>query len=333
MVSVLRTLQAQWNELVPTAQARGIPRVRLLNAPLETIEYRRQKLEWLRAQLGTAGDLDALSFGVELEFILGSAVSEHSLAELLTQAGVPCRSESYNHTLRDTWKIVWDGSLGHPRGRELVSPPLRGEQGFEQIRKACAVLKSKNCKVSVRCGLHVHIGAQTESVDFFRNLVKLYASAERSIDTFMAPSRRGPSGGNGYCRSLTVNNERLDAAQTVDDVARALGQRPGREHVRSSGRYCKLNLQSFWQHGTVEFRHHQGTVEAQKVENWVRLCLRMALASRTSSKTAATVQELMEAVEAAQAERDYFNGRVRFFQPNRFTAYGDEAQIPPRRRT
>lgn len=71
MVSVLRTLQAEWNELVPQARALGIPRVRTLNAPLETIEYRRTKLEWLRSMLGTSSmaDLSSLTFGVEIEFV------------------------------------------------------------------------------------------------------------------------------------------------------------------------------------------------------------------------------------------------------------------------
>jgi Putative amidoligase enzyme len=28
---------------------------------------------------------------------------------------------------------------------------------------------------------------------------------------------------------------------------------------------------AFWRHGTVEFRHHSGTVEADKIINWVSL--------------------------------------------------------------
>lgn len=335
MTSVLRNLQAQWNELVPAAQARGIRRVRMLNAPLETIQYRRTKLEWLRAQLGTSSDFDSLTFGVEIEFMMPrQGLTQYMLADDLIAAGVETRVEDYGHAVRSTWKIVTDGSLGdYARGRELVSPVLSGERGFDQLRKACDILKSKGCKVNVRCGLHVHVGARNQPVDFFRNLVNLYASAEGAIDSFMAPSRRGPMGGNGFCRSLRVRQQSvLQSAATLDEVAASIGQTAGERNVRGSGRYCKLNLQSYWQHGTVEFRHHQGTVEAVKAENWVRLCLRMVRAAQLGPKVATTVQELMEAVEAGQAEKDYFEGRVRFFRPDPFTVYGDSDMNLARRR-
>ena len=38
-----------------------------------------------------------------------------------------------------------------------------------------------------------------------------------------------------------------------------------------------------YQHGTVEFRQHQGTVEHDKAENWVKLVLRMVLTARTAT--------------------------------------------------
>lgn len=341
MTSILRQLQAEWNTLVPAAQARRIPRVRMLNAPLETIEYRRSKLEWLRAQLGTLNDLGDLTFGVELEFLMPVGMAADRLAAAIQAVGVPCHAESYGHVTGSHWKIVTDGSLGdYTRGRELVSPVLRGEAGFDALRKACTVLERVGCKVSKKCGLHVHVGVRSEPIDFFKNLVRLYASAERAIDSFMAPSRRGPEGGNGFCKALRVSERALDLATNLDGVARAIGQTPGAANARNGGRYYKVNVQSYWQHGTVEFRHHQGTVDANKAENWVRLCLRMCLTCRAGSKVARTVDDLMEAVEAVQSEKDYFAGRVRFFNretvvdtvANHFLDHADRAQVPARNR-
>lgn len=338
MTSVLRQLQAEWNSLVPAARSRSIPRVRLINDQgglLETISYRRAKVQWLRSMLGSSTDLDALTFGVELEHIMPAGMTADRLCQLLRDAGVVCYPEEYNHRPSNSWKLVTDGSLAnYSHGRELVSPPLRGEAGFDQVRRACGVLKTAGCKVTKKCGMHVHIGARTESVDFFKNVVHLYKSAETAIDSFMAPSRRGSSA--DFARPIRINRERMMNASTIDQVAQAIGQTPGREYVRGGDRYCKINLKAWWQHGTVEFRQHQGTVEAQKVENWVRLILRMCLTSRQGPKTAATVEELMAAVDCAQAEKDYFAARVRYFQPDaaaqRFTSYGDLAQIPQRRR-
>ena len=312
MTSVLRTLQAEWNELVPVAQQRGIRRVRLLNAPLETIAYRRQKLEWLRAQLGVAGGFESLTFGVEIECLPSSSNSMRSVAQAITAAGVTCNVETYNHGRRNHWKIVTDMSV--TGGFEVVSPALRGEDGFAQLRKVCDTLTSLRCRVNKSCGFHVHVGAADQPIDFFKNLVKLYASAEDAIDSFMAPSRRGSN--NVFCNPLKtrVRTEALSSASNVHEVAEAIRQDSGVAQARSQRRYCKLNLQSFWQHGTVEFRQHQGTVEAIKAENWTRLCLRMCLTARAGEKTVSTVQDLLDAVGASDVEKSYFAGRVVYFQ-------------------
>src|SRR6188768_2143198 len=106
MASVLRQLQAEWNALVPAAQARGIRRVKLLGqgdilrAPLETIAYRRAKLEWLRSLLGgsSLAGLDGLQFGVEIEVILPRGMSRHAAAAKITAAGVECHEELYGHS-------------------------------------------------------------------------------------------------------------------------------------------------------------------------------------------------------------------------------------------
>lgn len=338
MVSVLRTLQSEWNELVPQAQALGIRRVRTLNLPLETIEYRRAKLDSLRAEitrltrtvllsstLSSTAILPNLTFGVELEFVLPANYSHSGMAEELTRrADIFCRSEGYGHVTGPHWKIVTDGSLGnYAKGAELVSPVLRGEDGLRQVYRACEVLKRAGCRPSKKCGLHVHVGAGDWSVRTFRNLALLYASAEGAIDSFMAPSRRGPNGGNGFCKSLRINARLMNTAASVDQVALAMGQSPGRGNARGGSRYSKLNMQSFWQHGTVEFRHHQGTVEADKATNWIKLCLRMAhAASHEGFRLAVTFDELFEFVGATEDEKTFFQGRATFFdaQLNRSSA-------------
>lgn len=319
MTSVLRQLQAEWNSLVPAAQARGVPRVRMLNQPLETIAYRRAKLEWLRDQVGPIASqaVGDFTFGVEIECILPQGQSLTSAARAITAAGVPCEHQVYGHSNITGWKIVTDGSLNNYQyGCEVVSPVLRGEEGFRQMRIVCDTLTAIRAKVTKSCGLHVHVGVGTEPIKFFKNLIQLYASSEATIDTFMSPSRRLSN--NSFCRTLSVNNSRLNNAETVDQIAYAIGQEPGRASYRQRGRYCKLNVQSYWMHKTVEFRHHQGTVEATKTEHWVRLVLRMCSKARgewtmQDAMDVRTLQGLMDTVGASQTEASYFQGRVNHF--------------------
>lgn len=323
MVSVLRTLQAEWNSMVPRAQELGIRRVRALNAPLETIEYRRNKVDWLRDEIArlsgatamtpaVESNIDQFTFGVELEILMPHGMSHNALARHITAAGVECHSEGYNHTTGGHWKVVTDGSLGdYTRGAEVVSPVLRSDAGFTQVKKVCDALTAQGCKVNKKCGLHVHVGARDWELNTFKNLIRLYKSSEIAIDSFMAPSRRASN--NSYAQALMVREAALTSATNMDEVARAIGQMGGARYVRNSGRYYKINLQSYWQHGTVEFRHHQGTVEADKVLNWTKLCLRMAAAAVEGTHYANSLQTLFEAVKAPQAEAQFFTQRAAAF--------------------
>ncbi len=325
----LHSIQSEWNSLVPQAQARGLRGVRMLRIGelREPIARRTARLEWLRRELqlttafsAPAATEGSFTFGVELECIMPVGMRHADLARLIEGSGIPCRSETYNHTLRSSWKVVTDGSLGNYRsGAEVVSPVLSGDDGFAQLRKVCGVLTAAGCKISKRCGMHVHVGARNEDLNFFKSLIRLYKSAELAIDSFLAPSRRGRFAGNGFCNAINyVSEQSFDSASTLDEVTLAIGQRPGAEYVRSSGRYCKINLQSFWQHGTVEFRHHQGTVDANKAENWVRFCLRMALAARKGAAPVTTIDALLTTIGATESEVRYVTGRIAYF--NRATA-------------
>jgi hypothetical protein len=215
---------------------------------------------------------------------------------------------------------VTDGSIRDNQGRpdyvfgaEMVSPILSGDEGFAELRKVCNVLESLGCKVNKSCGLHVHVGARNENLSFFKSFVRLYQQAEPVIDSFLAPSRRGAMGGNGFCRSVRLNDAALEAATNLEQVAQSIGQTVDPRQARSPGRYCKINLQSFGQHGTVEFRHHQGTVDADKVENWVRFCLRMALAARNGATPANTIEALLSTIGASESETRYITGRLNYF--------------------
>ena len=72
----------------------------------------------------------------------------------------------------------------------------------------------------------------------------------------MPNSRRGDN--NTYCKSIRNLAPRLSRATTIQSLARV-----------QSGRYFKVNLQSFLCHGTIEFRQHSGTVNPAKICNWI----------------------------------------------------------------
>ena len=200
------------------------------------------------------------SFGIELEIIHNN---KRELCDAIRARGVLCEIEGYNHSTRRHWKIVSDASVNG--GYELVSPVLKGQRGLDEVKAVSEALAEVGAMINKSCGFHSHFGTDDfkDSISVWRNLYINYATLEEDIDAFMPPSRRH----NRYCSSLKVSNwrEKMDSAQTLIDLERA---------VTNRSRYFKLNSQSYWRHGTVEFRQHSGTIEYDKIKNWLLFCAR-----------------------------------------------------------
>lgn len=297
----LSELQAEWNSLVPAAQVAGIRGVRPLRSVHESVAIGTRRVQWLRDRLGVSTshtpvqDIGDLTFGVELEVLLPRGMDHHGLAALVAAAGVPCRFLGYTHAVTAEWKVVTDASV--PGGAELVSPILRGDAGLEQLRVVCRALTAANVKVDRRCGFHVHVGVAGESLDTLKRLVTNFAHFETVMDQLVSASRRN----NQYCRPVVVGQSQRAASPW---------QLAGL--VNYGGRYSKLNVAAYLRHGTVEFRQHQGTIDAQKAVEWVRLCLGMVRAARgTGNREPATLGGLMQHIGAGEASCRFFETRAR----------------------
>lgn len=200
------------------------------------------------------------SFGIELEIVHRK---QRQLRDAIRSRGIPCEIEGYNHSTRRYWKIVSDASVNG--GYELVSPVLKGQSGLDEVKAVCEALSEVGALINKSCGFHAHFGTDDfkESISVWRNLYTNYATLEEDIDAFMPPSRRR----NTYCASLKVRGwrEKMENARTLVELEKAITNR---------SRYFKLNSQSYWRHGTVEFRQHSGTIEFDKIRNWLMFCAR-----------------------------------------------------------
>jgi hypothetical protein len=218
------------------------------------------------------------TFGIEIE---GFGLPYEAVAEAITAAGVTCRYEGYSHRTTTYWKVVSDASIQERNGFEVVSPILQGPEGLAQVRTVMDALTAAGAKVNKGTGLHVHIGAAEFSLAEIRNIAKNYLLFEDFFDAIMPPSRRANE--NIYIRSNrgvfgAYDNpaaqrgvDRLNACTTIDEIVKTL--HPGANRGSDYGRYFKLNLVSYWKHGTIEFRQHSGTVDADKALNWITLLM------------------------------------------------------------
>lgn len=220
-------------------------------------------------------------FGVEFEAF---GVNMSTLSDALNAAGIYTVIENYNHTTRRHWKIVTDASINGRQGFEVVSPILEGEAGIEEMKKVCRVLNECGAKVNRSCGTHVHIDAQSIGLRTWKNIYINYARLENVIDSFMPLSRR--KNNNFYCSGFSeISNfeDKIELARSLREI----------ENFFCS-RYFKINPKSYARHNTIEFRQHGGTVDFEKISNWVRFLSNLITFSEQNLITNKTLDGLAE---------------------------------------
>lgn len=245
-------------------------------------------------------------FGVEIEAF---NVPMGEVARAVMAAGVECHVEGYNHTTRPHWKVVTDRSLDGLRGAfELVSPVLEGAEGIRQVVVVCEVLNRLGAKVNKSCGLHVHVDARDLEVGPLKSLVQQFIKYESCFDKMVPASRRN----NVFCKSLRGRFASLDAALGTVGAAQSITSLRG---LFDCDRYHKLNLESLVRHGTVEFRQHAGTTDAEKITAWIGLVVgmvnRCAKAPVVKAHGAGVLRDLLKAAPADK--RDFLTKRVAYF--------------------
>ena len=176
---------------------------------------------------------------------------------------------------------------------EIVLPPLAinlDENQSSQIacrylNDVCAALQSSGARINQSCGLHVHISnapiadtthaarftgdsiAHTENtgrflsqhgdpMDFIavQDIKRRYTRQQRIVNSMFPRSRTD----NRYCSPLDLS--RIEAAANISEL--------------TFGKFTTINLQT-WSRGTIEFRQASGTIEAEKIFNWVLFLLNL----------------------------------------------------------
>lgn len=233
------------------------------------------------------------TMGVEIECY---NINKQSIIDTLRAERVNAISTGYDHTdYADTYKLGYDGSIDGSNGCEVVSPVLRN---LASLKKVCKTINEAGAKVNKSCGLHVHFGAQNFTIAQWVRVIRNYAALESIIDSFMPMSRRGSN--NTYCKSIARAAAYLEAfgARTMRDI----------ENAFRDDRYHKVNVMSFRRHNTIEFRHHSGTTDFTKIENWINF-LRGLLEYSINNETIISASSIDEIPFLTAAQKRYFNER------------------------
>jgi len=238
----------------------------------------------------------ARRFGVEIEFF---GITRQAAAAALVAAGINAVVEGYNHTTTSHWKIVTDASVsaigtGSYNGNEIVSPILSGKEGLDAVTLVVKTLVAAGARVGASCGLHVHHDANDLTADEVARVVELYNLNQTHVDALVSRSRRNSRWARAY------------STYEIDTVKNAASQGTDALKARGFNRYRTVNLDAYRKYGTLEFRQHQGTLNAKKIVAWIRFGQSMIEAARNLSTmdAAADLDALLNMLVDAGMEQD-----------------------------
>lgn len=228
------------------------------------------------------------TFGVEFEATgrdrAGNVVVPYStkgaqhILDALRKAGLPTsRKPLTAHSCVGTPKNneVWNVEPDPSSGWEVTSRILRGRDGMGEIVDACDILAKVFEELGLRVddrrvGTHVHLGWSADLVAL-QQLTVLGAFFEPALFSLVAPSRAR----NFYVQSMRNRSKRLLSFTTIEEW-KAYFHENGRKHLAINPGH----LLADGGYGSIEVRHHSGTIEAPKVLAWISLWMRILATSR-----------------------------------------------------
>jgi len=205
-------------------------------------------------------------FGVEIEFIC--RVSQREICNIIRrETGVDVVPASYSDRDTTKWRMKTDVSLSRG-GLELVTPILENEEDLETLKKVINVLDA-NGRVNSSCGIHVHTDCRNTKTHQVRKLMKYIGKYELAMNKLVSKSRRGYS---RWCNDNWKAYRNSEGSSPTQLFIR-LNSKTKRQLLNTiqDSRYAKWNFQNYMNHGSVENRMHQGSLNAEKIANWVLL--------------------------------------------------------------
>jgi len=165
------------------------------------------------------------------------------------------------------WNSQSDISISAPTGYtglEIVSPKLKGFDGFVQIVQVLDDLNERGAIVNHSTGLHVHVDGRSLDIRDIKKVKQMFGQYEKlfyGVLGYKANERYE----NTFCHP---SRDWIDGEERQD-------------------RYRSLNLRNwhnYEQKKTIEFRLFAGTLEAEPVLTYIMMCVGLVVRSRNCTR-------------------------------------------------
>lgn len=225
--------------------------------------------------------------GVEIEFFIEEGVDSKEFAIAFAEAGL-----SENVTLKDDSSIKCDDNNGDTSHEVTV---IDSEMKIhETIGKVCKILEYFNAKVNESCGLHIHIDARKRSPLL---VLRRLLNAQKYLFKLVPHSRRN----NQFCQLAPLSHS-----------------------IEATSRYYAINPASYNKFKTIEVRLHSGTVNAEKIQNWIELITKII--SHGVVKNSPKLESWLKAIGCCKNLTKFYSSRAKKFADS--SSETEHAELP-----
>ena len=249
----------------------------------------------------TSGVGGARTFGIEIEVDFPDSDSwgseQGALAQAMFDAGLARDNEFHEwHTAarrnnddgsrgytrgRNAWSVEFDRSVdgvSGQRGAEIVSPILTDTpEVWRDVRQVLEIIRSLGGRTTNRTGLHVNIGCSDMDRDSLTGLVRMNSQFDDLLVRLAHTNEIGEHHrGRGYCRPVWFDGDQhLYGGRFSDYVYENNGHTSAVNLAHTSRLFSGRSSSS----ARIEFRYFDGTLEIQRIQAYVMLCIAMVNAS------------------------------------------------------
>lgn len=216
----------------------------------------------------------------------------------------------YGHTAGSFWEVKTDSSCGYEVATAAVA--LDAEGNNAELKAGIDALANMAPQINRSCGLHVWIDAQDFSWRDMQKLLSLWARYEPFFFELLPSNRKD----NHYCRAMRKQDWTSNGQSHWNVVSRAIAAQSESAFNAFNGanyspsgtfqKYSAMNISKWWQNGCIEFRLHSGTVNYDKIRNWVKLLV--AVVERVKNTQMAAIKPISNISAETDAARA--NGRL-----------------------
>lgn len=200
------------------------------------------------------------------------------------------------------WKVVNDSSLNPQKKEgkgiveadnnyrvEVVSPICKYED-IDTVQEMVRALRKEGAFANESTGIHIHVDKKPFTAKTLRNLVNIMVSKEDLIyKALKVDSRRE----GRYCKKVDkifldkLNKRKPENLEKFVDLWYEGYSAEDRNRHYHRSRYHGLNLHSFFNGNTVEFRVFNSTTHAGKIKACIQFCLAICHQALTQSSASA----------------------------------------------